>query len=641
MILCLFTSTSYGQAKIDSLEAITVQAPDDTAKVWLYQDLYKLYHQQNQTEKMIEVASRGLELSRDLDYLRGLDYMIYYQATALELAGRGEAAIPLYQEGLALAQANNNQASAADYYIQLGVTHFFLGELEKALTNYLNAHQIYEQQDDKEKLAKVLNNIGIIYRMQQRYERALEIYWNSYQLKKALGDSLGIAASLQNLGLVFSHLKDQQQALQHLNHGLSIYQQLKNPEGVASCYNSLGTIYLDWDDIPQAKEAFEEAWTYFGTHLEVDYTPSTLQGLGQVAFEEKNYVLAEQYFKQGLELTKAYGQKDVSLEIMKALGQILTELGKEGEAVQVMSEAFLLQDTLAEENRQALLQEMQAKFDVKQKDNELRINQLELTHRTRQFNITMIIAISLALLALSIFFGLKARIKANKKIAEQNAQIQLQQIQQLEQENKLTALQSMIEGQEQERIRVAQDLHDSLGSLLTSVKAHVSSLEDMGAKPLFTKTNNLIDEACVEVHRISHNLMPRSLALSGLQGALEDLVRSVEKQGVDCHLDVIDLDEKSFTQTQMVMVFRIAQELINNLLKHADASQLLLQFIQKNKELTIIYEDDGKGFIVEKARQQKSLGISNIESRVRFLHGEIEWDTVPGEGTGVSLVVPL
>lgn len=640
-ILCLLTSAIFGQNPIDSLKLLIENAPDDTAKIWLYRELFRQYHQQNQTEKMMEVAAQGLELSRDLEYLRGLDYMIYYQAIAFELAGRGAEAIPLYQEGLALAQASNNQSSTADYYIQLGVTHFFLGQLEKALSNYLNAHDIYEQLGQKENLAKVLNNIGIIYRMQQRYERALEIYWNSYQLKKTLGDSIGMAASLQNLGLVFSHLGDKKQALQHLTQGLGIYQRLEDPEGVANCFNSLGNIYLDWNDIPPAKQAFEQAWTYFEKHHEADNTPSTLQGLGQVAVEEKNYSEAEKYFKQALDLAETYGQKEVVLDLMKSLGQVLEKLDKNSEAVQVMGKTFLLQDTLAEENRQALLQEMQAKFDLKQKDSALKISQLELLQRTRQYYMTIGVAIGLALLAISIFLGLKSRIRANQRIAQQHALIQSQQIRQLEQENKLTALQSMIEGQEKERMRIAQDLHDSLGGLLTAVKAHFDSLKLPKEKPLYEKTNQLIDEACVEVRRISHNMMPRSLSLAGLQGALEDMMLSVEKQEIDCQLDVIDLDEKSFSPTQLVMVFRIAQELINNMLKHAKASQLLFQFIQKEQELTIIYEDDGKGFVLEKALQQKSLGISNIESRIRFLQGEIEWDSVPGEGTTVSMRIPI
>lgn len=590
---------------------------------------------------MIEIAAKGLELSRALNYLKGVDYMIYYQAAALDLAGRGGEAIPLYQQGLATAKAANNETSAADYFIQLGVAHFFLGEEEKALTNYLDAYHIYEQQGEKEKLAKVLNNIGIIYRKQNRFERAKDIYLKSYQLKKELDDSLGMAISLQNLGLVYSYLGDQVPALQQLTQGLGIYQRLGNPSGVASCYTSLGKVYLNMEDHKRAKEAFEQAWGYFETNPEVDYTPSTLQGLGQVAIEEKNYTKAENYLQHSLQLTRAYGQKETTLEIMKALAPVLRTLEKDAEAAEIMSEAFLLQDSLAEKNRQRLLQEMQAKFDVKQKDIALKISQLELMQRTRQFNTTIGVAIGLALLALSIFLGLKSRIRANQRIARQNHRIQLQQIEHLEQENKLTALESMIEGQEQERIRIAQDLHDSLGGLLTSVKAHYNSIENIEGKPLFVKTNNLIDEACVEVRRIAHNMMPRSLALFGLQGALEDLVQSAEAQGLTCHLEIIDLDEKVFSPTQTVMLFRIAQELINNLLKHAEASHLLFQVIQKDQELTIIYEDDGNGFVVEKARQQKSQGISNIESRVRFLQGEIEWDAVPGEGTTVSVRIPL
>ncbi|MFN0215374.1 MAG: sensor histidine kinase, partial [Saprospiraceae bacterium] len=133
-----------------------------------------------------------------------------------------------------------------------------------------------------------------------------------------------------------------------------------------------------------------------------------------------------------------------------------------------------------------------------------------------------------------------------------------------------------------------------------------------------------------------HNMMPRALALSGLPGALEDLAQDLDRQGIHCQLEMIGMDAP-LDASQSITVFRIIQELTNNVVKHAQADHLLLQLIRRDGILTIIAEDNGKGFDVQQALTKKGLGLSSIESRVKFLKGTIEWDSVPGEGTVVSI----
>ncbi len=625
---------------VDSLQAVIAAAPDDTAKVWLYRDLYKTYYSLNQPEEMIRVAGKGLDLSRKLNYPKGLDYMIFYMATALDIAGRGDEAIPFYEEGLAQSRRSGDESGAADYHINLGVAHFHRGDLELALTNYLGALDIYERLDEKEKLAKVLNNIGIVYRTQERYQQAEGIYQRSFQLKKELNDSLGMAASLQNLGAVYSMLEYNDRAIDHIEQALALYRKVNSPKDVASCYITLGEIYLKNEKISQAESSFEQAWQFFKTNPSVTYSPNVLHGLGRVAMHRKNFAKAETYFRQSLALSRDFEQKEIRLRLLNNLAESLHQQGKNAEAFLLKNEAYALRDSLTEEKRLSLLEEMQTRFEVKQKEDELRISQLELQERTRQRNGLIFGAVFLGLLALAVFFLLRNRIQANKKIAAQHAEIQRQQIQQLQQEKKLTALSSMLEGQEQERMRIAHDLHDSLGGLLASVRAHFNSLNGNAAQqPLFEKTDQLINEAYGEVRRISHNMMPRALTLAGLPGALEDLARNLRQQGLSCELEIIGLTSENLPQARAVNIYRIVQELTNNVLKHAEAKNLLIQLIQQNDKIIIIVEDDGKGFKLAEARQ--GLGLSSIHSRVEFLQGSINWDSVTGEGTTVSIRVPV
>lgn len=629
------------QAQSDSLARVVQGAREDTTLVLNYRHLYRAYYAEDNVPAMLETAEKGLELSRRLNYIRGIDYFIYYKATALDILGRGTEAIPLYEEGIQVAYLRKDTMVAADYLINTGTAWQGLGELEKSLQYYLRAYDIYQRLQAREKLAKLLNNIAIIYRTQGKYERAEAIYKQSLSLKQELRDTIGIATAYQNLAALYGTTNRYEDAVAFQRKALEIYEQTGRLEDVSGCYSLLGQIYFNAGRLPEAKIELQKALTSYTVSPSVEYAPSTYQLLGMIALAEKSPLQAEQFLHKGLQVARQAGRREMMITLLTELSKAQNQLGKNGMAYLSLQEAFAIRDSVTEEKRLTLLEEMQARFDVAQKDNELKINQLSLDQRTRQRNGFLIAALLLTALVFAVFFILRSRIRINKKIASQESAIQQQTIRQLEQENKLTALQSMIEGQEKERSRIAFDLHDSLGGLLTAVKSHFSALRGPAAgASLYDKTDTLIDEACVEVRRISHNLMPRALALSGLKGALEDLSHDLEKQGLHCDLETQGL-ETPLPDAQAVTIYRIVQELCNNVVKHADARHLLLQLIRRDDMLLIVAEDDGKGFDPEQAMQKKSLGLSSITSRVQFLQGTIDWDSVAGEGTTVGISIPL
>lgn len=638
-LFLLMASSISAQQEPDSLRQLIDESPNDTSKVWLLRDLYKAYYNRSEIGKMIEVADEGLVLARRLEYTKGIDYMIYYKATALDLAGRGTEAIPLYEEGLAQAKALDNEASEADYHLNLGVAYYYRGDQENAFSHYLSAHDLYEKLGEKEKLAKVLNNIAVIYRQQDRFERAEEIYKQSFELKKELNDTLGMAASLQNLGSILSLKGEVKPAIEDLKNAIVLYSAKGDLAGKASSYTTLGKIYLDNNMLDDGKAAYQEAWAYFELHPDVSYTSLSLHGLGKWALMTNRFGQAEGYLKKSLLVARQNKQDDIRLSVLRDLVEALKNQGKYEASFNMLQEAYALRDSLTEEKRIMAMEEMQAKFDVQQKGSALKISQMELAQRTAERNWFRSGAVLLSLLVFAVFFAFRYRLRLNRRTAAHRSEIQEQRILHLEQENKVAALTAMLKGQEQERNRVANDLHDSIGGLIASIKSHLNASKRDGK--LFEKTNDLLDKAAAEVHRISHNMMPRALILSGLKGALEDLAQDLEQQGLNCEIELIGLEDLQLSPANTVMVYRIVQELTHNVLKHAEATNLLLQAMQNDGRLMLILEDNGKGFNLQEALKRKGLGLSSIQSRVDFLHGEIEWDSVQGEGTSVSVIVPL
>ena len=222
----------------------------------------------------------------------------------------------------------------------------------------------------------------------------------------------------------------------------------------------------------------------------------------------------------------------------------------------------------------------------------------------------------------------KARlIESLVELREKYVRLQ-KRVNQLEEEKKLLAARSIVTGQEEERKRIARELHDGLGVLLSSAKMHFTTIRDKSpeSKPLIDKATQLLEQATGDVRRISHNMMPGLLTKFGLYEAVEDLFEQVdEMEGI--HASVVIEGEKSrLNENTEIMLYRIIQEMVNNALKHAEAKNILLKINILQGKLRVEYNDDGKGFDVEEQRMKKSMGLNSIISRVKFssfIHGTV------------------
>lgn len=207
------------------------------------------------------------------------------------------------------------------------------------------------------------------------------------------------------------------------------------------------------------------------------------------------------------------------------------------------------------------------------------------------------------------------------------------------QKKKLENLQAMVLGEENERKRVAKDLHDGIGVLLTSVKLRLSNFQDkVEAKEDFMNSLEQIDNACTEVRRISHNMIPASLTKLGLQEAILDLLDNVQASTDIIIEEALDYEEGAYDESKEVMIYRVVQELINNSLKYADPTKLSIEIHKHKQDYLLTYKDDGKGF--EKSKVKSGLGLRSIASRVDILKGKLTFETAPGEGAIFNITIP-
>jgi signal transduction histidine kinase len=315
------------------------------------------------------------------------------------------------------------------------------------------------------------------------------------------------------------------------------------------------------------------------------------------------------------------------------------------DAVIALEKYMTLQDSVYLQILNNQIADFEVRYGVQQQEREIIEKNLELSRaRIRQ---GQLFGISGLLLLLSILGTVlyRRKLKFQREMNAKDAELQARRIRELEQHNQLLSLNSLIEGQEAERMRIAQDLHDGLGGLLTTVKAHFNSIqremETIRNLNVYEKTNKLIDEACIEVRRIAHDMVPYSIKISGLEGALEDLRQSIITRGLDCELEIHQLDPALVSEQKANMIYRTIQEITNNSVKHAAASKIFIQLMQHGNRLHILVEDNGKGFDINQVVSNKGMGLKSIDSRVRYLNGTIHYDTSPGHGTTINIELPL
>jgi two-component system, NarL family, sensor kinase len=232
--------------------------------------------------------------------------------------------------------------------------------------------------------------------------------------------------------------------------------------------------------------------------------------------------------------------------------------------------------------------------------------------------------------------------KNKQKVSSQKQELQQKKITELEKDKQLSAIDAMLQGQEEERSRIAKDLHDGLGGMLSGTKlSFINMKENLVLTPenatQFDKSLSMLDNTIADLRKVAHNLMPEALVKFGLQEAVRDFCNSIQSS---TNLKVVYQplgENKKLSNTAEVFTYRIIQELVNNAVKHANATQIIVQLTTNNNKVGIAVEDDGKGFDINALANSKGAGMDNIKYRVQYFNGTIDTVTSAGNGTSVNI----
>ncbi|RNL82907.1 hypothetical protein ED312_15970 [Sinomicrobium pectinilyticum] len=629
----------------DSLEHILKSGSNDSVKAgaslglinyWLYKD----------TVRARQYLERGRELGKGYPYIYAMSY---------------------YAEGLL----------------------YFNSDEQKSEKAYLIADSLLCGLDTKEAYvsrSNVWNNIAV-HRQRNDDDRAhIDILLNkAIPLAEKAADSAVMGSEYLAVGLSFMNLEQYNKASEYLERSIGILSRNRSQSfRLASAYGRAAENYILLKRFPEARAVLDSLQLLLAPYPDTEHNSLYYMAEGMYYQQTGYYDRALQYYDQGIRsasgvgkaykiqelefykvktliAAKRYGEANALLnrflqeeemmdfygnrvEIYASLAETYAGMGNMEQAYHWQKQYSTLSDSLHTSTLEDDINALEIKY--KNAEKERKIASLEASNKlavlsaknNRLINwlLGIVCLFFMIAIAFSYFYYRKDRKLAMEK--ERNYQSRLGK---LKQEQQLLSARAMLKGEEQERKRVARDLHDGLGGILAGVRMNLSEVESRFTDTLQSEMDRIItnvDKSLQELRRIARNLMPESLLQVGLKGALEDLCKSYETAFFKVDYQPYEISS-GLSNTQQLTIYRIVQELLNNAMRHSEASEVIVQCSQNGDRFYITVEDNGKGFDPEHSESGKGLGLTNLEHRVNTMGGT--WEIISGKNEGTTVNIEL
>lgn len=614
------------QSNSKLLHAIKVSR--DTSKINALFD-YGFWFESYNLDSAAKYYREGGTLAKKLGYTRGR--LKYYSNYTYILNQKGDLknGLKLNLEALDLAQKSGTARDIGDCFFNTGSSYNNIGEFEKALNYYFKAAVKFEEIRDYPSLTLVYDNIGGVYFNSKQFEKGLNYSNKAYELAQHENDKQSMAKILINKSIIENLLHQQKKASDDLQKGLNLSEKIKNTYLQSVAHATFADIHIQRGDFSASRESARKAYAFA---LEIGSNYAEMEALK---------VLTASFSASGnVDSTLFYGNRALKFGLKNHfttdLYKLHEYLAKAYEKKKQYEKALQHFKLFEQQNDSLLLKEVNVKMqrienDYKSTKAENKIFSLQSSQKRQQSVIVILIA---AIILISMFsFLVYNNTKAKRKLVEQ-------EMVNVKKEESLNAAQMALKAQEEERLRIAKDLHDGLGGLLSGIKLTLQSSGLEKPAPHDEKALQQLDKAITEMRRISHSMMPEALSRFGLVDALTDICKSFENNNqFNISYQFFGLTER-LSDTIETNLYRIILELLNNAIKHSQADEIYLQVIRDEQLLLITVEDNGVGMDTS-TEGFSGMGFRNIESRLKLIQGNMELHSESGQGTTVNIELTL
>lgn len=526
-----------------------------------------------------------------------------------------------------------------------------LNHIKPAIQSYLEAIAILEKSENPELYNDAITELAEIYLDQQFLNEAQDFLVKSSTYYEEMTDT----SKLSNATFLLSRVYLKKDLLDKAELQFAKFQELNsNPEDTIMLIKSSlleGFLLEKKFQYNEAINSLYKAYALSKQSRDPKLYSLTTMELGRIHLiigEANKAILA-------LSRAEAFNRESRDFEKLK---HIYLHLARAYELDNNYKSAYLylnryssLNDSLLNDRRQEIINRLNIRYEAQQKQmeiinlaNEKRLSELKARNDDISLYSMLIGFVGVLIAAYFTILYYQQRLRANQIITDQKEKINKSQINELKNKVEMESMQSMLQGQEMERDRVAKDLHDSLGGLLSSIKLKYDSFKHQylnGTRNQDAEQiKQMLDLAIHEVRDIASNLTPGSLQKLGLVKAIDDLIGKVSNDmGPIVDFQHYNMSEVHLDEYASVHCYRIIQELLNNSIKHSNANEILVQISKQDDHISILVEDDGIGFEPESIK--KGMGTDNILSRVTMLNGELNVVTGPSKGTSTMIEIPI
>jgi two-component system NarL family sensor kinase len=593
--------------------------------------------EQNQPEEALRLYKKTHLLSLKLNYNDGAYKSLLYSGIVFSNIGKYDSAKYYYNKTINLCKQSKIFIGEAKGYANLANMYQFKADYPNAVKNYISSIKMFEKTKDSAKISQSYQNLSAVYT--EIGNRKLEFFYLKKAeqfMPKANKEQLGLLYG--DIGLGFIRYNNFAESLTYFKKAEAIAVKENNNELWFYVYRNFGEYYRIKKEYKKAIPYYEKAFKRADYAIDIIRKNDLIYTVSGLYFKKSNYSKALELTNQSLELSRKIGSGELEYKSLKRLSEIHNKLNQPQKAYDFLEKSYVVKDTLYSQNHLKETALLQTKFETEKKDKsiaeqqvKLKKQELDLIKSQKEKEMYFVFSLVLILLSFGIWYFFRQRQKINDK-----------EIISLHQQQEITKLEALIDGEENERRRIAQELHDGLNGDLSAIKYRLSTLEDSGLSKIDTENLNkvidMIDESCAQVRSISHNLMPASIVEYGLLETIREFCSKMNaSQAVKIDFqsfgNPIELSHKTET-----VIYRIIQELVTNILKHSKASEAMIQFNYRVDELFITVEDNGIGF--DKNAISPGIGHKNIKTRIDFLNAQLDVDS-SSAGTSYTISIDL
>ena len=599
----------------------------------------------SQPDKAIVSLNTSIATAINIKYPLGLSVAYGLRAGLLFYEMKLDSCKMLLDKAFVLVEDNKEPAyrnQAANLINRYAAIYQRKQNLDLAIERYLAAASIFDETGERSKIIFSYYNLAGIYKFFGDTSKMFFYAEKTNSIAVRSNDPVLIVRGLITLADAYSVVKDYDTVLTISKKGLQMAHSQDMTFAIGIFNNFIGLYYvnktLQYDSAIYHFDKALESFNMINTQYDIALV---YQNLGHAYLKKGDHPKAIAFSLKAVKLAEDLNLEQVLYFSLRDLVQAEEAEGNISESYRYLKYFAAVNDSIQSKNNQKKVYELQNRYQEKEKAMML-FSQQKIIERKNLLNYLLA---SGALSLVIIFILLYGNYRHKQKL-------QQQRITDLETEKKLLATEAVLKGEEQERTRLAQDLHDGLGGLLSGIKY---SFNTMKGQLVMTAENNLafersmdmLDSSIKEMRRVAHNMMPEALVKFGLDTALKDFCNDINNSGaLRVTYQSIGLQDMQIDQITSVTIYRIVQELINNTMKHAAAQNAIVQVTKTDFTISVTVEDDGKGFDTSVLKHPKSnaderagrgIGWSNIQHRIEFLKGKLDVQSGSKEGTSVHI----